>query len=84
MGYACENTHLEQISDEKSLLRRFASLVQVMDPDMMVSWNPQDSGIGYLIERGREITITSSTNSCSKNKVSERAFWKTRIRANAN
>jgi hypothetical protein len=43
---------VECIRDERQLLLRIASIVRLLDPDMLLSWDTQGSGIGYLIERG--------------------------------
>jgi hypothetical protein len=40
------------VEDERKLLLRLSSKVMSKDPDMLLSWDPQGSGIGYLIERG--------------------------------
>eukprot|EP00804_Cyclotella_cryptica_P015105 CCRYP_000678-RA/>CCRYP_000678-RA protein AED:0.04 eAED:0.04 QI:194/1/1/1/0.90/0.83/12/2203/2174 len=42
----------EIVNSEKSLLLRIASIVQLKDPDILVSWDTQGLGIGYLVERG--------------------------------
>ena len=43
---------MHQVSSELELLRRVASIVRSIDPDVLVSWDTQGLGIGYLIERG--------------------------------
>jgi hypothetical protein len=43
---------VECLKDEKSMLLRLASIVRMKDPDMLMSWDTQGSGLGYLIERG--------------------------------
>jgi hypothetical protein len=43
---------VESVRDERQLLLRLASIVRRKDPDMLVSWDTQGSGLGYLIERG--------------------------------
>jgi hypothetical protein len=43
---------VECLNDEKSMLLRLASIVRMKDPDMLMSWDTQGSGLGYLIERG--------------------------------
>eukprot|EP00592_Proboscia_alata_P016524 CAMPEP_0194395466 /NCGR_PEP_ID=MMETSP0174-20130528/124439_1 /TAXON_ID=216777 /ORGANISM="Proboscia alata, Strain PI-D3" /LENGTH=1744 /DNA_ID=CAMNT_0039191407 /DNA_START=478 /DNA_END=5709 /DNA_ORIENTATION=+ len=45
-------TTMEEVKSEKDLLLRFASIVQWKDPDALMSWDTQGSGLGYLIERG--------------------------------
>ena len=63
---------VQPVRNEKHLLLRLASIVHWKDPDMLISWDTQGSGLGYLIERGsiisegqsdRELTSSSqSTN----------------------
>ncbi len=43
---------MHEVSSEVELLRRVASIVRLIDPDVLVSWDTQGAGIGYLIERG--------------------------------
>jgi hypothetical protein len=43
---------VECVNDEKNLLLRLASMVRIRDPDMIISWDTQGAGLGYLIERG--------------------------------
>jgi hypothetical protein len=43
---------VECVKDEKSLLLRLASIVRMKDPDMLLSWDTQCAGLGYIIERG--------------------------------
>jgi DNA polymerase elongation subunit (family B) len=43
---------VEAVRDERKLLLRLASIVRWKDPDMLLSWDPQGAGLGYLIERG--------------------------------
>ena len=43
---------VECVRDERQLLLRLASIVRWKDPDMLLSWDTQGSGLGYLIERG--------------------------------
>ena len=43
---------VECVKDERQLLLRIASIVRVKDPDMLLSWDTQGAGLGYLIERG--------------------------------
>mmetsp|Transcript_41763 Transcript_41763/g.100565 ORF Transcript_41763/g.100565 Transcript_41763/m.100565 type:complete len:2052 (-) Transcript_41763:1552-7707(-) len=52
---------VECFRDEKSMLRRFANVVRMKDPDMLLSWDPQASGLGYIIERGVNGAETLST-----------------------
>ena len=51
MGIASGIT-IEKVTSEKSLLLRVTSIVQLKDPDALVSWDTQGGGLGYLIERG--------------------------------
>ena len=44
--------HVECVQSEKQLLLRLASIVRWKDPDMLVSWDTQGAGIGFIIERG--------------------------------
>jgi len=43
--------HVECLDSEKKLLLRFSSLVTSRDPDMLLSWDPQSAGLGYMIDR---------------------------------
>jgi hypothetical protein len=43
---------IECVRDERQLLLRLSSIVRMKDPDMLLSWDTQGAGIGYLIERG--------------------------------
>ncbi|KAL7565302.1 hypothetical protein ACA910_014590 [Epithemia clementina (nom. ined.)] len=49
----------ECVIDERSLLFRLARKVQITDPDMLISWDTQGSGIGYLLERGAALSRSS-------------------------
>jgi hypothetical protein len=40
------------VEDERKLLLRLSAKVFAKNPDILVSWDPQASGLGYLIERG--------------------------------
>jgi hypothetical protein len=42
----------ECVRDERQLLLRMSSIVRWKDPDMLLSWDTQGAGLGYLIERG--------------------------------
>jgi len=48
---------VETARDETQLLLRLASLVTRLDPDMLVSWDTQSAGIGYMVERGASLTL---------------------------
>eukprot|EP00751_Fragilariopsis_kerguelensis_P017566 CAMPEP_0170833452 /NCGR_PEP_ID=MMETSP0734-20130129/343_1 /TAXON_ID=186038 /ORGANISM="Fragilariopsis kerguelensis, Strain L26-C5" /LENGTH=1050 /DNA_ID=CAMNT_0011199777 /DNA_START=13 /DNA_END=3162 /DNA_ORIENTATION=- len=50
---------IEVAKDERHLLRRFKDIVRMKDPDLMLSWDTQGAGIGYIIERGQ--TVGKST-----------------------
>ena len=62
---------VECVKDEKSLLLRLSALVRMKDPDMLLSWDTQGAGLGYLIERGASLRETNkngekvSVNDCS-------------------
>jgi len=45
-------SHVECVDCERSLLLSLASIVKSKDPDLLLSWDTQGAGIGYLIERG--------------------------------
>jgi len=51
MGFTSPLT-IECVKDERSLLLRIASIVRGKDPDMLLSWDTQGGGLGYIIERG--------------------------------
>eukprot|EP00977_Amphora_coffeiformis_P010198 scaffold2366_cov159-Amphora_coffeaeformis.AAC.2 len=40
------------VEDERKLLLRLSAKVFSKDPDMLLSWDPQGSGLGYIVERG--------------------------------
>ncbi|KAG7363113.1 replicative DNA polymerase [Nitzschia inconspicua] len=46
---------LEVVRDERHILRRFKDIVRMKDPDVMLSWDTQAAGLGYIIERGLAI-----------------------------
>jgi hypothetical protein len=52
---------VEIVKTETNLLLRIASLVKQKDPDVLVSWDTQGEGIGYLVERCVFISTQSST-----------------------
>lgn len=72
MGVASDLT-VESVRDEKQLLLRLSSLVRWKDPDMLVSWDPQGSGLGYLVERGAVLgkSVDSTRNSPEKKPPQE-------------
>ncbi|KAL7540342.1 hypothetical protein ACHAXR_011801 [Thalassiosira sp. AJA248-18] len=43
---------VERVNSERNLLLRIASIVQLKDPDALVSWDTQGGGLGYIVERG--------------------------------
>jgi DNA polymerase zeta len=43
---------VEVVKNERHILRRFKDIVRMKDPDMMLSWDSQGAGLGYIIERG--------------------------------
>ena len=59
MGISCTLT-IEVVRDEKQLLLRLASLVHWKDPDLLLSWDTQGAGLGYIIERGAAIEKSQS------------------------
>jgi hypothetical protein len=67
MGISSKLT-VEVVRDEKQLLLRLASIVHWKDPDMLLSWDTQGAGLGYIIERGVSIEKSPSgrvSDSCS-------------------
>jgi hypothetical protein len=59
---------VECVRDERQLLLRLSSIVRMKDPDMLLSWDTQGAGIGYLIERGMALgkDINDDGGSCKK------------------
>jgi len=51
MGISSD-VRVERVNSERSLLLRIASIVQLKDPDSLISWDTQGGGLGYLVERG--------------------------------
>lgn len=51
MGYSTPPS-VECVKDELQLIFRLTSMVRMRDPDMLLSWDTQGAGLGYLIERG--------------------------------
>lgn len=47
------------VADERRLLFRLSAKVQARDPDMLISWDTQGLGIGYLVERGAVLSRSS-------------------------
>ena len=52
---------VDVVKDERHLLRRFKDIVRTKDPDLMLSWDTQGAGLGYIIERGHALGKTSSS-----------------------
>ena len=53
---------IDVVKDERHLLRRFKDIVRLKDPDLILSWDTQGAGLGYIIERGHALgKISSST-----------------------
>jgi hypothetical protein len=48
---------IEAIRSEKSLLYRLAHIIRCKDPDMLLSWDTQGAGLGYIVARGTEIGL---------------------------
>ena len=55
MGRSSKLT-IQTARDEKHLLLRLASIVHWKDPDILLSWDTQGSGLGFIIERGLVIS----------------------------
>ena len=51
---------IDVVKDERHLLRRFKDIVRMKDPDLMLSWDTQGAGLGYIIERGHALSKVSS------------------------
>uniref|UniRef100_A0A7S4AA49 DNA polymerase n=1 Tax=Pseudo-nitzschia australis TaxID=44445 RepID=A0A7S4AA49_9STRA len=50
---------IDVVKDERHLLRRFKDIVRTKDPDLMLSWDTQGAGLGYIIERGHALGKSS-------------------------
>jgi len=59
MGVSSD-TSVEVVKAEANLLLRVASIVKQKDPDVLVSWDTQGGGLGYLVERGVALSTPSS------------------------
>lgn len=46
---------LQYYASELSLLQGFCALIQALDPDVIVGWDIQQGGLGYLSERGLQL-----------------------------
>jgi hypothetical protein len=51
---------VEIVKTETNLLLQIASIVKQFDPDILVSWDTQGEGIGYLVEHGGAAISTPS------------------------
>lgn len=58
---------VEVVEDERHLLRRFKDIVRLKDPDMIISWDTQGAGLGYMIERGVALGKLSKSGASSEN-----------------
>ena len=45
------NLHYEEVKSEAEGVKRIAGIIAWKNPDLLLSWDTQDSGIGYVIER---------------------------------
>lgn len=63
-GLGMSNVNIEYVTSERSLLLRVASIVKMKDPDILLSWDTQGGGIGYLVERG--VALGKSTDGSKK------------------
>lgn len=61
------STYIECLRDEHRMLRRFSSIVRTRDPDILLSWDPQSGGLGYLIERSASILPPTQQYECRQN-----------------
>jgi DNA polymerase elongation subunit (family B) len=62
LAHSCK-LKLEAVADERQLLHRFRSIVKIKDPDVLISWDIQCAGIGYIISRGevlRKIDVANN------------------------
>ncbi len=60
---------LEAISNEEQLLLRLSSIVQWKDPDVLMSWDTQGEGLGYLVERGLVLGRNQGDDTADVRKV---------------
>jgi DNA polymerase zeta len=60
---------IDVVKDERHLLRRFKDIVRMKDPDLMLSWDTQGAGLGYIIERGHALGTTSSSTGGESNRT---------------
>ena len=62
---------VECLRDERQLLLRFASIVRQKDPDMLLSWDTQGTGLGYIIQRGVAVgkNVTGDTNESAQKEI---------------
>ncbi len=59
---------IDVVKDERHLLRRFKDIVRSKDPDLMLSWDTQGAGLGYIIERGHALGKIASGQGSDSNK----------------
>jgi len=55
MGISSPLSVEEPCKNEFKLLLRLASIVRRRDPDMLISWDTQGAGLGYIVERGANL-----------------------------
>ena len=67
------DVRVERVNSERSLLLRIASIVQLKDPDSLISWDTQSAGLGYLVERGialgKPLDGSNGVNSSSTTQI---------------
>jgi hypothetical protein len=63
------NLRVEIARDEKQLMLRLSSIVRWKDPDMLLSWDPQGSGLGYILERGAIVGKSSDHSNALQHKT---------------
>jgi DNA polymerase zeta len=51
---------IEVVKDERQILLRFKDIIRKTDPDILLSWDMQGAGVGYIIERGVALGRSSS------------------------
>jgi DNA polymerase zeta len=59
---------IDVVKDERHLLRRFKDIVRMKDPDLILSWDTQGAGLGYIIERGHALGKSSSSAASEANR----------------
>ena len=63
---------VECVKDENRLLHRLKDIVRIRDPDMLLSWDTQGSGLGYLIERGLQVGKARQDEATTKGIANDR------------